>query len=273
MLSGPTFICIGAQKAGTTWLFKMLSAHPGVFVPPAKELHFFDQRRNLARGLEWYRQQFAPGLARRARGELTTNYLWVTYYDGEAERHDRVADIPGKLRESFPDIRLIVILRNPVERAISGYYHHIGARRVAPTSSILKVMDQWGIGSMGFYDEHLRQWFNVFPRDRFLILLYEADVSARPAETLRRVFRFIDVDEGFEPADIAQRHNATGNHLYMRINYYLPKVGGIVENHPSLLMGRDWRIEVTAEERETLAELYAPHNRRLEELLGTRTGW
>jgi len=100
-MPAPTFLCIGAQKCGTTWLARAVKQHPQVSPGKKKELHFFNHRDAYDRGLEWYEAQFRSRPQTRATGEFTPNYWWTTgtdvpfHYLGSA---DRIAD-------AYPDLR------------------------------------------------------------------------------------------------------------------------------------------------------------------------
>jgi hypothetical protein len=102
----PTFIGIGAQRAGTTWAYNCLAQHPDVYMSEKKELHFF--YAHYARGLDWYAAQFSAAGDAVARGEISPDYM----YSREALAN-MARDLPG--------VRLFAILRNPIDRAISAY--------------------------------------------------------------------------------------------------------------------------------------------------------
>lgn len=251
----------------------MLDLHPDAFVPEQKELYFFSRRSTFAKGLDWYRAQFASARDQSAIGELTADYLWTTGEPAELEELDRNADIPALVRKHYPDQKFIVILRDPVDRAISAFYHHIRARRIAPTANILEAGKRYGILSMGYYAQHLENWFAEFDKDRFLLLIFEEDVKAKPAEGVKKVFRFLEVDDEFVPPRADKRVHVASNHLYMRVNYYLPRLGALVKNYPSLLMGLEWKIKVGDQDRRLLAEHFRPHNQRLSDMLGRSLPW
>ena len=103
------FIIIGAQKAGTTSLFRYLNEHPNIYMPPGKENPFFSDNETFARGWAWYINEYyneAP--AERVWGKATPPYMT---YPG----------VPGRIRRILPDVKLIALLRNPLERAYSHY--------------------------------------------------------------------------------------------------------------------------------------------------------
>src|ERR671919_2133494 len=104
----PTFLVIGAMKSGTTALINSLGKHPDVFALPS-EIHFFDRFHD--RGLDWYRERFAKARGQGAVGESTPEYMYLPH-----ARERIVRDLPG--------VQLIAILRNPVERAYSHYWHN-----------------------------------------------------------------------------------------------------------------------------------------------------
>lgn len=280
----PTFLLIGAQKSGTSWLHEMLRQHPDVCTPTrAKELHFFNIRNNFARGMDWYRAQFAGYGGERAIGESTPNYLWVTDAPAsvQAKRQARgqapivfhtypqlIRNVHEVVHRKLPGVKLVVSLRNPVHRAISSYFHAIRNRKISPRSRIMDVGGEQGILGMGFYYRQLGLWREVFPEDRFLVLIYEEDVAHHKARTLRRVFDHIGVDEDFSPPNRETRYGTRSSHPYMYTHYY---AGGVARR---LFDRAQWlhdlprpRISVTDDDIRQLHELYATENRRLEELL------
>lgn len=273
MSRDPNFLCIGAQKAATTWLHNMLKMHPDVFVPERKELYFFSNRTKYAKGLDWYRAQFAEAERQSAVGELSADYLWTTDDPRDLTELDRLPNVPALVRSHYPNQKFIVILRDPVDRAISAFLHHVRARRVAPTASILDAGKRFGILSMGYYAEHLEKWFAHFDRDQFLILVFEQDVRLHALDTVRKVYSFLGIDDEFIPSSAEKRVHVASNHLYIRINYYFPSIGKLVKDYPSLLMGLDWTIRISEEDRRKLAAHYEPHNARLSTLLGRSLPW
>lgn len=273
MSHDPNFLCIGAQKAGTTWLKHMLEAHPDAFVPDRKELYFFSRRSVYAKGMEWYRQQFAGAAGEKAIGELTADYLWTTSDPADLSESDRNSNVPDLIKKHYPDLKFIAILRNPVDRAISAFLHHVRARRISPTADIMDAGTHFGILSMGYYEQHLRNWYKSFDDERFLILLFEDDVKKKPLEGVKSVFQFLDIDDQFEPPEAEKRVHGASNHLLMRVNYYLPWLGQLLKAYPSLMMGMDWKIEISASARQALEEHYRPHNERLAQLLGRELPW
>ena len=103
----PDFICIGVQRAGTTWLYECLKEHPEVFVPETKELHFFND--NYEKGIEFYSQYFEEAdSVNQVIGELTPNY----YHDIQALQ---------RISQKLPNVKVILILREPIARAYSHY--------------------------------------------------------------------------------------------------------------------------------------------------------
>jgi hypothetical protein len=108
----PDFLICGAQKAGTTALTFYLRNHPGIFIPWKKELHFFDADFNFNKGLDFYTRQFAGASQAQVTGEGTPIYMYLN-------------KIPGRIAPALPGIKLIFILRNPVDRAWSHYWDSV----------------------------------------------------------------------------------------------------------------------------------------------------
>lgn len=221
MLNAPTFIIFGASRSGTTGLYTYLKQHPDVFMSPKKETNFFayegralacqgpgaDYVNNSVTELADYEALFAKSAGAKARGEASPLYL---YEAGTAER----------IRNRLPDVKLIAILRNPIEQA---YSHFLYARRqmIEPLEDFEAALDaeqsrvdagwqpMFRYARFPRYAEQLNRYFDVFPKEQIKIFLYE-DFQERPLAVLKDVFRFIGVDDGFSP-DIDYRPNAGGN--------------------------------------------------------------
>ena len=276
-MSLPNFMIIGAQKCGTTWLDAMLRKHPQVFVSAEKELHFWDREPRWRGGLEAYATHFAAaGPEHRARGECTPNYLWTSPDQGRSARGgSENFELPARIAAALPDLKLIVLLRDPVQRAISAYFHHIRKRRVRPEESILDVMELFGIASMGYYARHLERWWDCFPREQTLVLFFEEHVRQSRAQTVARVFEHIGVDPRDEIQGLDARHNPRRSDLFMRVNVHAPPLAWLLE-HTLPRKVRElpaWAIEISADEREGLRRHFEPHDARLSELLGRPLPW
>jgi len=184
MTVDPNFLIIGVQKCGTSWLSQMLRQHPDIFAPPKKELHFFNKQSNYNRGIEWYRGHFSGFSGQKAIGEFTPNYFWICRDNKESKESGRTSNVPFLLYKHYPDMKFVILFRDPVDRAISAYYHHIRARRISPSTPISEVWHQYGILSMGFYYSQLCEWLKLFSLNQFLILIYEHDIVKNKEETV-----------------------------------------------------------------------------------------
>ena len=150
----PTFLIIGTQKGGTTWLASQLWHHPDVF-QLRREVHYFDRAVNHAKGLGWYERHFDSARGQRAIGEKTPEYLWV---GGHGSGH--LPAVHEHVHAALPHARLIAILRNPVERAISQLNHLVRVQHVSPFERI----DDLFIGSR----QHLVADSGLLDRGRYV---------------------------------------------------------------------------------------------------------
>jgi hypothetical protein len=255
----PEFVIIGAAKAGTTSLYGWLSEHP--FVAPAahKEVHFFDY--NYYRGEGWYRGHFPLASERAAfarehqrpfvTGEASPSYL--SHYWA-----------PRRLARLLPQARLIVMLRNPVDRAYSQFQmsRREGEEESASFADAVELEDRrldpererarrsphynsWPIGCWSYlmrsrYAEQLEQWFALLPREQFHVLTLE-EMQADPHQALERVHHFLGLPS-HRYEDLPALHTAA----------YDP---------------------IPAETRAMLTAYFRPHNERLYELLDVDFGW
>lgn len=274
-MPAPDFIIIGAQKSGTTWLRHHLRRHPEVFVP-VDEAQFFNKQHRYAKGQEWYESLFNAADPGQVIGDKTPDYLW-TISDG-AKRH--VAGAHERMHEMYPDVKLVVTLRNPVNRAVSALNHFIRRGHVSPLYRIDDLLfgDKQsevkgrGIVERGLYHQQLRRYLNLFDREQMLILILEEDIFQSPQQTLRRLYEFIDVDPEVSETDLAQKQ---GEHylslLGLLLQYYLlPK--DLVKLLDRPLPPTKLNPSPGAVLR--LYDLYEEENEKLFDLLGRRpTSW
>jgi hypothetical protein len=186
----PNFLVIGAQKAGTTSLFRYLGEHPDVFVPAVKEPHFFDGHVAWRRGLAWYESLFDGAGDALAVGEASTSYTM----------HPAVAGVPERVAGVLPEARLVYVVRHPVERMRSSWVHAVsrGVERRPVGEALLadrRYLD------MSRYAHQLEQYLAWFPPSQLLVVTAE-DLRDRRAETLRRVLEFLGVQAGREPPNL-----------------------------------------------------------------------
>lgn len=243
----PNFLIIGAQRGGTTSLHNYVCAHPKVsrIGKPRKEIHFFDYPQNWKRGVGWYRELFAghKGLV----GEKSPTYL----------DHPLV---PLRVKRVCPDAKILVILRNPVDRAHSDYWkiRAIGREDIETFEGALRAEtfrlandlghnDLWtdyyfkshhlthGYVRRGQYALHLIDWLKLFPREQMLILKSE-EFFAETAQEMRKVYQFL----GLKP------HKMKKFKQYQKMEY-----------PPMREKTRRW-----------LEDLFRQHNEGLAELLG-----
>lgn len=217
----PNFLIIGAAKAGTTALYEYLKQHPQIYMSQEKEPKFFalegekldfrgphDQEninRTAITDIEAYRKLFQGVSTEIAIGEASPLYL----YSPKA---------PNSIKSYIPNVKLIAILRNPVERAYSGYMMHLGLGwettsdfTQALQEEEMRIRDNWGWGhyvNVGFYYLQLKRYFDTFNPNQIRVYLYE-DLKTNPVAMLQNIFEFLNVDESFIP-DITIKHNISG---------------------------------------------------------------
>jgi hypothetical protein len=174
------FVCIGAQKCATTWLHDVIATHPQVAMPHAvKEVDFFSAK--FDRGYQWYERHFAPDTAARLRGEVSPSYLCS-------------ADAPARVKAYNPAMKIVLIARDPIARAISNHKHEVRIGHLVGDD----LRFEKGLANnpmyveQGLYATHLERWLEFFPGNQVLVLKFET-LKAEPLSTLAEVCDFLGV--------------------------------------------------------------------------------
>ncbi len=183
----PDFIGVGAQRSGTTWWFRNLRTHPGIRAPRArkKELHFFDRfcvKPMTDEDIERY-HRLMPRKRRQIAGEWTPRYMSDVW-------------VPPLLKRAAPEAKLLVMLRDPIERLRSGLPHRLSMGR-------MPMMDRLTYDAIqrGRYGTQVRRLLHWYDRDQVIFLQYEQCVRD-PIEHYGRTLRFLGADDSFVPEDM-----------------------------------------------------------------------
>jgi hypothetical protein len=238
--SDPDFLIIGCMKSGTSQLTYFLSQHPniGCFYD---EVHFFDN--NFDQGREWY-QRHLPEKSEKVfvTGEDSPSYIC----------NERV---PSRVFSMYPNIKLIAILRNPVDRTYSHYQMRVRRHHEPVSFEEALAIEEKGTASdikgrvppdypyleTSMYVKHLERWFSFFPRDQMFII-FSDELKNRPLDTLNRVCAFL----GVPPFAQMPAEDPVLTRKYPPMN---------------------------ADTRNCLEQFFAPYNIALENLLGVPIPW
>lgn len=253
----PSFVVISVERGGTTSLYRYLTAHPGVAAAYRKEVHYFDM--NADRGIDWYRAHFPlrawAAWARRRygagiTGEASPYYLYHPH-------------VPLRLAQLLPRVRIVALVRNPIERAYSHYHLNVrqGKEDLSFEDALAREDErlageweklaanpsywsdrhyQFAYRGRGLYAERLEAWYRHFSAEQILVVRSE-DLYADPASVATQVFRHVGVPP----------HELSGYKAYNQKPY----------------------ADLAADTRQRLAAFYAPHNERLYRLLGRDLEW
>lgn len=258
----PNFIIIGTQKGGTTSLFKYLIQHPNILPPTKKEVHFFDFNfNNNPQGIRRYRSHFPlntsllPGTKNNfITGEATPYYMF----------HPHAAK---RIAQILPQVKLIVLLRNPVDRAYSHYSMQVqkGRENLSFAEAISQEKERLGSElekmnendnynssiyskysylSRGIYINQLRTWFQLFYREQFLIIKSE-DFFQETSRIYNEILDFLHLPT--YKLNTFHRHGSTKKHSENR--------------------------QISLETRKYLVEYFQPHNQELYEYLDRDFEW
>jgi hypothetical protein len=192
----PQFLCIGAQKAGTTWLNEQLKKHPALCMPNPKEVRFFDWY--FYRSFRWYLSHFNCEKG-QIKGEVTPGYSII--------EKGRVQFI----HRTIPDLKIILLLRDPRERAWSSARYHFAKemgrdlKKISDEEFIAHFQRSW-VKRMGDYKTIWKKWSSVFPREQLLVIFNE-EIDVQPEKVMERVCHFIGVPAVKDDAALVSRPN------------------------------------------------------------------
>lgn len=258
----PGFLIIGAQKCGTSWLHRQLSAHPELWLPANKELEFFSYLAHLdSPGLSHYRQAFEAADGRLA-GEATASYLWTGSDSPWCQQPDGFnPDIPGTVAASLGTaIRLIACVRDPVERALSAWAHYVLHGELDPALPLRDAAHYGGIVDMGFYRRHLDRWRACFPENQLLVLSLERDIADAPEIALSRCFRHLGVE------DVSSNSETLRTVVFPGLQRQRTKHGDVMISLPD----QQGALRASAEDLAWLDELFEADRCWMAETFGAR---
>lgn len=178
----PDFIGLGVARAATTWIHKCLEEHPQICLPKSKSLNILLWRRDLFN----YQFFFSHCQEHQRKGHIETSLF-----------SSRKA--PGSIRNRFPKAKLIVCLRNPIERL---YSHYLLKKSRGEPCGWEKLKE------MGLYSESLKRYLDIFPKEQILVLIYE-DIQKNPLKFIQSIYRFLGVNSEFVPQYLNQKINPT----------------------------------------------------------------
>lgn len=184
----PDFLLIGAMKAGSTTLHELLSQHPRLFMSKLKEPAFFSRDDRYALGLDWYKALFREARDDQLCAESSTCYSRFPHY----------GDVVGRIVRHVPSVRLVYLMRHPVDRIYSHYRHRMTERFVRGTAPVLPFEEALAENSeykdASLYAMQLRKFLEHFPMERLLLLTTD-EMEETPAETCARVHEFLGVEQ------------------------------------------------------------------------------
>ncbi|KAJ7987895.1 hypothetical protein DPEC_G00331330 [Dallia pectoralis] len=252
----PQALIIGVKKGGTRALLEFLRLHPDIRAL-GSEPHFFD--RHYARGLSWYRSMMPKALDGQVVIEKTPRYFVNM-------------ETPGRVHSMSRDVKLIVVVRDPVTRAISDYTQIISKTPNIPNFETLafknstngEIDDLWSPLWIGLYAQHLERWLAWFPLAQIHLVSGEGLISD-PAGELGRVQDFLGL-----------QRIVTDKHFYFNKTKGFPclkKPEG--SSKPHCLGKTKGRIHapINQEVIQRLREFYRPHNKRFYQMAGKDFGW
>ena len=287
----PNFLIVGAAKAGTTSIHAYLQQHPQVFMCPVKETNFFAFEGealnflggiskgylvNFATNISDYRAQFQGVNNEIAIGEACPSYLYIP-------------KAVERIKCYIPDVKIIVILRDPIERAYSHFLHHLRDRLVPYTDfdqalklESQRIADNWWwdyhYTQVGLYYQQLTRYFDNFGRQQIKVTLYD-DLQADSLAFIQDIWQFIGVEKNFFP-DMSAKHNATGIPRYRALDALI-KESNLIKTIYQLLPAKFrqpitakitksnalWKPPLTPEIRQNLLDLYREDIVKLQDLI------
>ncbi|QDS97527.1 sulfotransferase family protein [Adhaeretor mobilis] len=288
----PQFVVIGAQKAGSTFLLECLEEHPEIFMPPY-EVAFFDGELYDPANLGKFERHFQSAQPGQLIGMKRPNLLGL-------------ADCPERLHRHFPDAKLIAILRHPIDRAVSAYFHYMktGFLPIVPVETgLAKILageyDQYPraaeVLTFGLYAKHLAAYDQCFQPEQMQVILLD-EVKRDAQGVLSRLYEFLHVRSDFQPTSqrrrpMAASYSLTRLKLWESVDRWLRVSlhgGSFFERRSGLLAKLAYRTNVlidrtlwaklfpakapqlSSELREKLKDYYRADVRRLEKRLGTK---
>lgn len=258
----PDFLIIGAARCGTTSLYEYMIKHPNIEPCKVKETYFFS--RYFDRGLNWYRSLFPSELKKF----YVKKILGRKFITGEASPlYLHYPHTPKRVSKIIPNVKLIVLLRNPIDRAYSWHYHRWKNAKTETLSFEEAAQQENSLinGEMekmeknenyysedifyahayfttGIYVDQLKRWFNYFPREQFLIIKSEDFFSNTPL-IMDKLYNFLDLPK---------------HRLNNYDKFFSSMIGDQILNPNT---------------RKKLAEYFKPHNERLYDLIGINFHW
>ncbi|MBD3254876.1 MAG: hypothetical protein GF383_07270 [Candidatus Lokiarchaeota archaeon] len=224
---GPDFIGIGAMKAASGWIFKSLERHPEICGEAPKEHYFFNKTYNYKKGIEFYLASFKKCPKNLLKGEFTPSYMLSPESSHRIYKH-------------FPNVKLIVCLRNPADRAYSDYRYNIQWHgRFTMYENFEEVMKHDSeFMERGFYFKQLKPYFELFPRNNILITFYE-DLKKDSKKFLKQIYRFLELkNTAFFPTFLDDKINPTGVYIVKsKIPFLTPllyRISSVIKRHKKL---------------------------------------
>ena len=275
----PTFIICGTQKGGTSTLFQYLKEHPEICMSKHKEVHYFDL--NYHNNVKWYEKEFIDYHKKtfKAIGEASPFYMYLE-------------EVPERIYNLIPNIKLIFILRNPVDRTYSHYWHEVkfGYEFLSFEDALRKEEERLSKGEMynkrhfsykdrGKYAIQLKRFRKFFSPNQMLILIME-ELKKHPEEVISRMFDFLEVDTNFKDSDQHVNKKNVGKHpriwKLQRLKTKIPHniVGRAVKYGIDTINLKDGYPPINLETRQKLLDYFKTSNYELEKILGKKLdGW
>ena len=279
----PTFLIAGASRSGTSSLHHLLGQHPDIFVPPTqKELRFFDRVSEFDRGLSHYRAWFEAWRGERAVGEASPPYF---YHGINFDANGRICyspsqDPPARVIETLPHAKIVLTLRNPVDRALSQY---LKARRngIEAATSFRGALQSELNGDRdprytglcwiykNRYGTHVPHWMSLCASNQVKIMIFEKwtrDVG----EATRELYAFLGVRRDFVPKKRRPKNRAKGLGKHMALGLQHTCLGRLAPARRVIQRAAaTGGLSVDDATRRWAAEIFEPDIRAVEDLLGT----
>lgn len=272
----PSFVILGPQKCATTWMYRCLKEHPDVYMPDTDSIHFFNI--HYQKGEKWYANFFTDYDGESVIGEETPSYI----------RDDAV---PRRLRDDLPSAKLLMSVRNPMDRAYSHYWHEKSKGKISfEFNEVFENYDlfqNWVVP--GFYYRHVQRFLKEFPEDQVKLVFFD-DLVNNDEAFIQDIYHFVGADAGYTPSFVDETVNEARDKLgFQSVNRAYYRLFNLIQaNFPkpvknilypfhtayrrgivSTLGGKDeYKKGMDPEVRRRLEEVYVGDVQRLEEHTG-----